>query len=45
MTESVKHVEWDHFVTEYPRFRDAEREYAERLVRAVATTFQDDVDG
>ncbi|MFF2096868.1 nucleotidyl transferase AbiEii/AbiGii toxin family protein [Streptomyces sp. NPDC058202] len=45
VTEAVKHVEWDHFVTEYPRFRDAEREYAERLVRAVATTFQDDVDG
>ncbi|MFD9497406.1 nucleotidyl transferase AbiEii/AbiGii toxin family protein [Streptomyces sp. NPDC060005] len=45
VTESVKHVEWDHFVTEYPRFKDAEREYAERLVRAVATTFQDDVDG
>ncbi|MBB5931484.1 nucleotidyl transferase AbiEii/AbiGii toxin family protein [Streptomyces echinatus] len=30
---------WDHFVTEYPRFADAEREYAERLVRAVTPTF------
>jgi hypothetical protein len=38
--EAVRHVEWDHFVTEYPQFGDAERAYADRLVRAVRTTFE-----
>ena len=37
--EAVGYVEWDHFVTEYPQFKNAEREYADRLVRAVAQTF------
>ncbi|MFG2928348.1 nucleotidyl transferase AbiEii/AbiGii toxin family protein [Streptomyces achromogenes] len=41
VTEAVGFVEWEHFVTEYPRFRDAEREYADRLVRAVTPTFED----
>ncbi|WP_381561963.1 nucleotidyl transferase AbiEii/AbiGii toxin family protein [Streptomyces eurythermus] len=40
VTEAVGFVEWEHFVTEYPRFRDAEREYADRLVRAVTPTFE-----
>ncbi|MFD8150311.1 hypothetical protein ACFV28_06110 [Streptomyces sp. NPDC059720] len=40
MVEAVGDVEWNHFVTEYPRFRDAEREFAERLVRAVAPAFE-----
>ncbi|MER5831761.1 nucleotidyl transferase AbiEii/AbiGii toxin family protein [Streptomyces sp. NPDC002130] len=40
VVEAVGHVEWNHFVTEYPRFRDDEREFAERLVRAVTPTFE-----
>ncbi|MFF0887668.1 nucleotidyl transferase AbiEii/AbiGii toxin family protein [Streptomyces sp. NPDC003456] len=40
VVEAVGYVEWNHFVTEYPRFRDAEREFAERLVRAVAPAFE-----
>jgi hypothetical protein len=40
VAEAVGYVEWDHFVTEYPQFRDAEREFAERLVRALAPTFE-----
>ena len=39
VVEAVGYVEWDHFVTEYPQFKNAEREYADRLVRAVAQTF------
>ncbi|MEV5434641.1 nucleotidyl transferase AbiEii/AbiGii toxin family protein [Streptomyces sp. NPDC052682] len=38
--EAVASVEWEHFVTEYPRFRDAEQEFADRLVRAVTPTFE-----
>ncbi|MFD5227276.1 nucleotidyl transferase AbiEii/AbiGii toxin family protein [Streptomyces qaidamensis] len=41
VVEAVGHVEWNHFVTEYPRFRDDEREFAERLVRAVTPTFEE----
>ncbi|MCT9010272.1 nucleotidyl transferase AbiEii/AbiGii toxin family protein [Streptomyces rhizosphaerihabitans] len=40
VAEAVGYVEWKHFVTEYPQFRDAEREYADRLVRAVTKTFK-----
>ncbi|MFJ4578691.1 nucleotidyl transferase AbiEii/AbiGii toxin family protein [Streptomyces echinatus] len=40
VAQAVGYVEWDHFVTEYPRFADAVREYAERLVRAVTPTFE-----
>ncbi|KOV73581.1 ankyrin [Streptomyces sp. AS58] len=40
VVEAVGYVEWNHFVTEYPQFRDAEREYADRLVRAVTPTFE-----
>ncbi|MEV6835419.1 nucleotidyl transferase AbiEii/AbiGii toxin family protein [Streptomyces sp. NPDC051133] len=32
-------VEWHHFATEYPRFTGREREFADRLVRAVAAAF------
>ncbi|MFE2532164.1 nucleotidyl transferase AbiEii/AbiGii toxin family protein [Streptomyces sp. NPDC059371] len=39
VVEAVGYVEWNHFVTEYPQFRDAEREYADRLLRALTTTF------
>ncbi|MEU4462435.1 nucleotidyl transferase AbiEii/AbiGii toxin family protein [Streptomyces sp. NPDC024017] len=40
VVEAVGYVEWNHFVTEYPRFRDDEREFAGRLVRAVTPTFE-----
>ncbi|MET9679511.1 nucleotidyl transferase AbiEii/AbiGii toxin family protein [Streptomyces coeruleorubidus] len=40
VVEAVGYVEWNHFVTEYPRFRDDEREFAERLVRAVTPAFE-----
>ncbi|MFJ4356734.1 nucleotidyl transferase AbiEii/AbiGii toxin family protein [Streptomyces massasporeus] len=40
VVEAVGYVEWNHFVTEYPRFRDDEREFAERLVHAVTPTFE-----
>ncbi|WP_432118959.1 nucleotidyl transferase AbiEii/AbiGii toxin family protein [Streptomyces sp. bgisy032] len=39
VVEAVGYVEWNHFVTEYPQFRDDEREFAERLVRAVTPAF------
>ncbi|MEU8792596.1 nucleotidyl transferase AbiEii/AbiGii toxin family protein [Streptomyces sp. NPDC048643] len=42
--QAVEYVEWDHFVTEYPQFRDSEREYAERLMRAVTRTFKEGTD-
>ncbi|MEV4339759.1 nucleotidyl transferase AbiEii/AbiGii toxin family protein [Streptomyces sp. NPDC049590] len=38
--EALEFVEWDHFVTEYPRFANAGQEYADRLVRAVTPTFE-----
>ncbi|MEU4875467.1 nucleotidyl transferase AbiEii/AbiGii toxin family protein [Streptomyces sp. NPDC021608] len=39
VAQAVGYVEWRHFVTEYPRFAHDEREFAQRLVRAVAPTF------
>ncbi|MGA5505760.1 nucleotidyl transferase AbiEii/AbiGii toxin family protein [Streptomyces umbrinus] len=39
LVEALGYVEWEHFVTEYPRFADAEREFTDRLVRAVTPTF------
>ncbi|MFF7211763.1 nucleotidyl transferase AbiEii/AbiGii toxin family protein [Streptomyces sp. NPDC008238] len=39
VTEAVGYVEWRHFVTEHPQYKNAEREYADRLVRAVTRTF------
>ncbi|MEU0003441.1 nucleotidyl transferase AbiEii/AbiGii toxin family protein [Streptomyces sp. NPDC006314] len=35
-------VEWRHFATEYPRFAGRKREFADRLVRAVAPAFPPD---
>ena len=40
VAEAMECVEWRHFVTEYPQFRDDEQEFAERLVRAVTPTFE-----
>ncbi|KJK41470.1 ankyrin [Streptomyces variegatus] len=40
VVEAVGYVEWNHFVTEYPRFRDEERAFAGRLVRAVTPAFE-----
>lgn len=42
VVEAVREVEWEHFVTEYPRFRDAEQEFVDRLVRAVTPAFTRD---
>ncbi|WP_435280484.1 nucleotidyl transferase AbiEii/AbiGii toxin family protein [Streptomyces koelreuteriae] len=39
VVEAVGYVEWNHFVTEYPRYRDDEQAFADRLVRAVTPTF------
>ncbi|MFJ4332634.1 MULTISPECIES: nucleotidyl transferase AbiEii/AbiGii toxin family protein [unclassified Streptomyces] len=39
VVEAAGYVEWNHFVTEYPQFRDREDEFAERLVRAVTPAF------
>ncbi|MGX1567132.1 nucleotidyl transferase AbiEii/AbiGii toxin family protein [Streptomyces sp. NPDC055506] len=39
VVEAVGYVEWNHFVKEYPRFRNDERAFADRLVRAVTPTF------
>ncbi|MEV6006023.1 nucleotidyl transferase AbiEii/AbiGii toxin family protein [Streptomyces sp. NPDC051976] len=44
VVEGIGYVEWNHFVTEYPQFKDAEREYADRLVRALKGTFQQAAD-
>lgn len=41
VVQAAGYVEWNHFATEYPRFADAEREFAERLVRAVAPAFEE----
>ncbi|MBV1937078.1 nucleotidyl transferase AbiEii/AbiGii toxin family protein [Streptomyces sp. BV286] len=40
LVQSLRYVEWEHFVTEYPRFADLEREFVDRLVRAMAPTFE-----
>ncbi|MFF3329759.1 nucleotidyl transferase AbiEii/AbiGii toxin family protein [Streptomyces sp. NPDC002888] len=45
VVEAVREVEWDHFVTEYPQFADDEREFAQRLVRAVTPTFEGTSEG
>ncbi|WP_282083147.1 nucleotidyl transferase AbiEii/AbiGii toxin family protein [Streptomyces tendae] len=42
VVEAAGYVEWNHFVTEYPRFRECEDEFAERLVRAVTPAFARD---
>ncbi|MEU1044597.1 nucleotidyl transferase AbiEii/AbiGii toxin family protein [Streptomyces sp. NPDC005897] len=42
VVEAAGYVEWDHFVTEYPRFRSRGDEFAERLVRAVTPSFARD---
>ncbi|MFF8943309.1 hypothetical protein ACF1A5_13760 [Streptomyces sp. NPDC014864] len=34
------HVKWNHFVAEYPQHRDDEQMFVDRLVRAVAPTFE-----
>ncbi|MEU9367954.1 nucleotidyl transferase AbiEii/AbiGii toxin family protein [Streptomyces avermitilis] len=39
VVEAVGYVEWNHFVKEYPQFTDDEQLFADRLVRAVAPTF------
>ncbi|MCT9104342.1 nucleotidyl transferase AbiEii/AbiGii toxin family protein [Streptomyces mirabilis] len=40
VVKAVGYVEWDHFVTEYPQFAEDEQLFTERLVRAVAPTFE-----
>jgi hypothetical protein len=35
----VEHVEWEHFVVEYPQLAGREQEFVDRLVRAVTPTF------
>ncbi|MQY32739.1 hypothetical protein SRB17_06930 [Streptomyces sp. RB17] len=42
VVEAARHVEWHHFVTEYPQFADREREFADRLLRAVTPAFPPD---
>lgn len=37
---ALREVEWHHFVKEFPRFGGAEREFTERLLRAVGPTFE-----
>lgn len=39
LAEAARHVEWQHFVTEYPQFTGREREFADRLVSAVTPAF------
>ncbi|MFI2199884.1 nucleotidyl transferase AbiEii/AbiGii toxin family protein [Streptomyces sp. NPDC020192] len=39
VVEAVGYVEWPHFVTEHPQFADRDREFADRLVRAVTPAF------
>jgi hypothetical protein len=36
---AVGYVEWEHFVVEYPQLAGREREFVDRLVRAVTPTF------
>ena len=40
LVESLQYLEWDHFVTEYPRFADEGQEFVDRLVRAMTPTFE-----
>ncbi|WP_330291169.1 nucleotidyl transferase AbiEii/AbiGii toxin family protein [Streptomyces sp. NBC_00576] len=39
VVQAVGYVEWDHFVVEYPQLADREREFVDRLVRAVTPAF------
>ncbi|WP_405873105.1 MULTISPECIES: nucleotidyl transferase AbiEii/AbiGii toxin family protein [unclassified Streptomyces] len=39
VVELVQYVEWNHFVVEYPQYRNDEQNFVDRLVRAVAPTF------
>ncbi|MGW7818152.1 nucleotidyl transferase AbiEii/AbiGii toxin family protein [Streptomyces puniciscabiei] len=41
VAQAAGYAEWDHFVTEYPRFAHRGREFAKRLVQAVTPTFAD----
>ncbi|MFF4574391.1 nucleotidyl transferase AbiEii/AbiGii toxin family protein [Streptomyces sp. NPDC001410] len=45
IVEVAGEVEWNHFATEYPQFTEREREFAERLVRAVTPAFDDVSEG
>lgn len=40
VAQAVREVEWRHFVQEYPRFLNDQREFADRLLRALAPTFE-----
>ncbi|MGV9643206.1 nucleotidyl transferase AbiEii/AbiGii toxin family protein [Streptomyces sp. NPDC003514] len=40
VVEALGFVEWRHFVTEYPQYADDEQAFVDRLVRAVAPTFE-----
>lgn len=39
VVDAVGYVEWHHFVMEYPQLEDKEREFTDRLIRAVTPTF------
>ncbi|MFJ9818353.1 nucleotidyl transferase AbiEii/AbiGii toxin family protein [Streptomyces sp. NPDC101151] len=39
VVEAVGYVEWHHFAGEYPQFAEREREFADRLLRAVTPAF------
>ncbi|MFF3375128.1 nucleotidyl transferase AbiEii/AbiGii toxin family protein [Streptomyces sp. NPDC002680] len=39
VVDAVGYVEWNHFVMEYPQLADREREFVDRLLRAVTPTF------
>ena len=39
VVDAVGYVEWHHFVMEYPQLADREREFVDRLIRAVTPTF------
>ncbi|MFH8768585.1 nucleotidyl transferase AbiEii/AbiGii toxin family protein [Streptomyces sp. NPDC085866] len=39
VAQAAGYVEWHHFAGEYPQFADREREFADRLLRAVTPAF------
>jgi hypothetical protein len=39
LRESLKHLDWNHFVLDYPQFADGRDEYVRRLLAALAPTF------
>ncbi|QIP86610.1 nucleotidyl transferase AbiEii/AbiGii toxin family protein [Streptomyces sp. Tu 2975] len=39
LRESLKHLDWNHFVLDYPQFADDRDEYVRRLLAALAPTF------